>query len=325
VKVGIVGCGLIGHKRAAVLAPGELLAVADLDLGKAKELAAKYPGVQAYGQGLEVAKHPGIEAVIVATSHDQLSPIGLAALQAGKHVIVEKPAARNAEEFRPLVQEAAKRKLALKVGYNHRFHPALLELKRRLEAPDAGELMYLRARYGHGGRIGYDKEWRANKAVSGGGELIDQGLHLIDLARLFMGDIEEASGYLPTLYWDMQVEDNAFVLLKHKGGKPSWLHATWTEWKNTFSLELQTRRLKLQVEGLGGSYGTETLTVYTMKPEMGPPDMERFEYKGADESWALEWKEFCAAVAEGREPRASGRDGLAALEAAAKIYAQAGR
>jgi predicted dehydrogenase len=325
VKVGIIGSGLIGHKRAAVLAPGELVAVADLDKGKAVALAAKYPGTQAFGQGLEVAKHPGIDAVIVATTHDQLSPLALAALQAGKHVIVEKPAARSADEFRPVVLEAEKRNLRLKVGYNHRFHPALLEVKRRLSASDAGELMYLRARYGHGGRIGYDKEWRSIKAVSGGGELIDQGLHLIDLARLFMGEITEASGYLPTLFWDMQVEDNAFLLLKHAGGKPSWLHATWTEWKNTFSLEVQTKRLKLQVEGLGGSYGAESLTVYTMKPEMGPPAMEKFEYTGPDQSWALEWQEFCAAVAEGREPKASGRDGLAALEAAAQIYAQAGR
>jgi predicted dehydrogenase len=325
VKLGIIGCGLIGHKRAAVLAAGELVAAADLDLAKAQALCALVPGAQAYAQGLDVAQHPGVEAVVVATSHDQLAPLALAALKAGKHVIVEKPAARSAEEFRPVVEEAAKRGLALKVGYNHRFHPALLELKRRLSAPDAGELMYLRARYGHGGRIGYDKEWRAQKAISGGGELIDQGLHLIDLARLCMGEIEDASGYLPTLFWDMQVEDNAFVLLKHAGGKPSWLHATWTEWKNTFSLEVQTRRLKLQVDGLGGSYGMETLTVYTMKPEMGPPDVEKLEYPGPDQSWALEWKEFCAAVAEGREPQASGRDGLAALEAAAKLYAQAGR
>ena len=324
-KLGIIGAGLIGHKRAAVLAPGELVAVADLDKAKAEELCAKHLGAQAFSQGLEVAVHPGVEAVVIATSHDQLAPLALAALRAGKHVIVEKPAARNADEFRAVVEEAEKRGLALKVGYNHRFHPALLELKRRLSAPDAGELMYLRARYGHGGRPGYEKEWRAQKEVSGGGELIDQGLHLIDLARLCMGEIQEVSGYLPTLFWDMQVEDNAFMLLKHANGKPSWLHATWTEWKNTFSLEVQTRRLKLQVDGLGGSYGVETLTVYTMKPEMGPPDMERFEYPGPDQSWALEWQEFCAAVAEGREPKASGRDGLAALEAAAKLYAQAGR
>ena len=323
-KLGIIGAGLIGHKRAAVLAAGELVAVADLDKAKAVALAAKYPGAQAFGQGLEVAQHPGVEAVVVATSHDQLAPMALAALKAGKHVIVEKPAARNADEFRPVVAEAEKRDLRLKVGYNHRFHPALLEVKKRLSAPDAGELMYLRARYGHGGRIGYDKEWRAIKEISGGGELIDQGLHLIDLARLFMGEILDVSGYMPTLFWDMEVEDNVFMLLKHPGGKPSWLHATWTEWKNTFSLEVQTKRLKLQVDGLGGSYGTETLTVYTMKPEMGPPDVEKFEYAGPDQSWALEWQEFCAAVKEGREPKASGRDGLAALEAAAKLYAQPG-
>ena len=324
-KVGIVGCGLIGNKRAAVLAGGELVAVADLDKHKAEALVALYPGARVFQQGLELVTQPELDAVIIATTHDQLGSLAMAALQAGKHVLVEKPAARTADEFRPVVLEAEKRGLRLKVGYNHRFHPALLEAKRLISAPDAGELMYLRARYGHGGRVGYDKEWRADKAISGGGELIDQGLHLIDLARLFMGDVVDASGYLPTLYWDMQVEDNAFMLLKHVGGKPSWLHATWTEWKNTFSLEVQTKRLKLQVDGLGGSYGPETLTIYTMKPEMGPPDVEKLEFIGPDQSWSLEWKEFCAAIQEGREPKASGRDGLAALEVAASLYAQAGR
>jgi predicted dehydrogenase len=322
-RFGIIGCGLIGNKRALSLAgKHSLAAVADLDLAKAQALAAAHPGCQAFADPLAVARHPGVEAVVVATLHGALAPLSLAALAAGKHVLVEKPAARNAGEFRPVVAEAEARGLCLKVGYNHRFHPALREAKRILQG--AGPVLYVRARYGHGGRLGYEKEWRAQRALSGGGELIDQGLHLIDLSRMLMGDFKEAQGYLPTLFWDMGVEDNAFLLLKTADGRPAWLHATWMEWKNTFSLEAETRGLKVQVDGLGGSYGAETLTVHRMKPEMGPPETERMEFKGPDQSWALELEEFCAAIAEGRRPEADGRDGLAALELAFQVYAQAG-
>jgi predicted dehydrogenase len=320
---GIIGCGLIGNKRAKSLAgQHKLVAVADLDLAKAQALAALYPGCQAFADPLAVARHPQVEAVVVSTLHQALAPLSLAGLRAGKHVLVEKPAARNADEFRPVVAEAEARGLCLKVGYNHRFHPALREAQRVLRA--AGPVLYVRARYGHGGRLGYEKEWRAQRELSGGGELIDQGLHLIDLSRMLMGDFKEAQGYLPTLYWDMKVEDNAFLLLKTADGRPAWLHATWMEWKNTFSLEAETRGLKVQVDGLGGSYGTETLTIFRMQPEMGPPEMERREFPGPDQSWALELAEFCAAIREGRRPEADGRDGLAALELVAQVYARAG-
>jgi predicted dehydrogenase len=123
----------------------------------------------------------------------------------------------------------------------------------------------------------------------------------------------------------MQVEDNAFMLLKTAEGRPAWLHATWMEWKNTFSLEAETRLLKVQVDGLGGSYGTETLTLYRMKPEMGPPEVERQEFSAPDASWAAEIAELCAAIREGRRPEADGRDGLAVLELAERMYQQAGR
>jgi predicted dehydrogenase len=320
-KTAIIGCGLIGQKRAALLAPGDLLAVADLNLPLAQALAAKHPGCLATADAAQALAVPGVEAVIVATTHKQLAPLATQALKAGKHVLVEKPAARNADEFRPVVELAEKLDRRLKVGYNHRFHPALREAHRLLQTPEAGPMLYLRARYGHGGRLGYEKEWRAQKEISGGGELIDQGLHLVDLARWFLGDVKEASGYLPTLYWDMGVEDNAFLLLKHAGGRPAWLHASWTEWKNTFSLEAESRFMKVQVDGLGGSYGPETLTVYRQKPGLGPPDMEKQVFDGPDFSWAAEWAEFRQAVKDGREPLGSGRDGLAALEAAAQVYA----
>jgi predicted dehydrogenase len=185
--------------------------------------------------------------------------------------------------------------------------------------------MYIRARYGHGGRVGYDKEWRANPAISGGGELLDQGVHLIDLARWFLGDFPHVQGHVATFFWDMPVEDNGFLLLRTAAGQVAWLHATWTEWKNTFSFELFGRDAKLHIEGLGGSYGVERLSYYKMKPSMGPPETRIWEYPGEDRSWHLELAAFAQAI-EARRPAPVGpRDAQAALEIVRQVYALSGK
>jgi predicted dehydrogenase len=132
--------------------------------------------------------------------------------------------------------------------------------------------MFIRARYGHGGRVGYDKEWRANPKLSGGGELIDQGIHLIDLAGWFLGEFKKIDGHAETYFWKMPVDDNAFLSLRTAKNQTAWLHVSCTEWKNLFSFEIYGRHAKLHIEGLGGSYGVEKLFHYQMKPEMGIPD-----------------------------------------------------
>ena len=163
--------------------------------------------------------------------------------------------------------------------------------------------MFLRARYGHGGRPGYDREWRADPARSGGGELIDQGMHLLDLSHWLLGPLPLHSALLRTQFWDMPVEDNAVVILGERRPPAPWamLHVTWTEWKNLFSLEIYCRTAKLQVEGLVRSYGPQRLTRYLMRPELGPPDVEDIDYPAEDVSWAAEWQRF-RRVAPGTPP-----------------------
>ena len=324
-NVGIVGCGFIGQKRAANLGGHRLAGVFDLDQGRAAALAARVEGCRACSSLEELLGLPGLQAVVVATLHRELGPLALKAVEAGKHVLVEKPGGRRPGELRPAADLAARRGLVVKVGFNHRFHPALLKAREIFDTGALGPMMYVRGRYGHGGRIGYDREWRADPELSGGGELIDQGMHLIDLARVFLGEFSEVSGYLPTLYWDMPVEDNAFLLLRTPQGQAAWLHATWSEWKNLFCLEICGRQAKLQVDGLGGSYGTERLTYYKMKPEMGPPEVEAWEFPGPDRSWELEFEDFALAVAGGRRPYGDVEDGLRALEVLEKLYRQSNR
>src|SRR5205085_3415763 len=187
---------------------------------------------------------------------------------------------------------AGKHGVQVRVGYNHRYHPAFLKLREIVDSGALGPLMFVRARYGQGGRIGYDKEWRADPKLSGGGELIDQGIHLIDLAGWFLGEFARVEGHAATYFWKMPVDDNAFLSLRTAQGQTAWLHVSCTEWKNLFSLELYGRNAKIAIDGLGGSYGPEKLTFYEMRPEMGPPHTTTFDFPASDDSWARELRAF---------------------------------
>ena len=180
----------------------------------------------------------------------------------------------------------------MRIGFNHRRHRAFRDARRLIDDGALGPLMFVRARYGHGGRVGYDKEWRADPALSGGGELIDQGCHIIDLARWLLGDFTHVEGFAATYFWQMPVDDNAFLLLCTADGKAAFLHASCTEWKNTFSFEIYGRNGKIDIAGLGGSYGVERMAYYRMLPEMGPPETLIREYPMADNSWAVEFRDF---------------------------------
>ena len=322
--VGIVGCGLIGQKRAKALGEsGQLVACADLNVARAESLA-RINSAKVFLDWRELVGSPTLDVVIVSTLHDSLAEITLAAVEAGKHVLVEKPAARSAAEIEPVIEAAAKRGVKVHVGFNHRYHRSLRKAKELVDSGVLGDLMFVRARYGHGARIGYDKEWRANPALSGGGELIDQGPHLIDLTRWFLGEITEIQGFAHTYFWDMPVDDNGFMLLKTATKQVAFLHASCTEWKNIFSMEIYGKLGKLDLSGLGGSYGLEKITWYRMLPEMGPPETLSWEYPMGDDSWAVEIEELFADIRLDREPAAGLRDAQAALKVVESIYKESG-
>jgi len=323
-KIAIVGCGLIGQKRARALGGSAQLAwCVDNDAGRARALASGTEGCR-FGTDFRDALRDDVSVVVVATSHDALAPITAAAIDAGKHVLVEKPAARHVVELRELRASADRKGVRVHVGFNHRYHRAFRRAREIVDSGALGPLMFLRARYGHGGRVGYEKEWRARPEISGGGELMDQGVHLIDLARWFLGDFAEVDGFAYTYFWNMPVDDNAFLLLKTAQKQAAQLHVSCTEWKNTFSFELYGRDGKLQVDGLGGSYGTERLAWYRMLPEMGPPETTLWEYPMVDNSWEVEMKEFLEDIRLNRQPPAGLGDAVAALDIVDRIYRGSG-
>jgi len=323
----IIGCGLIGKKRAAALSRMQAVKLAyacDLDAARAVELAKSYAGCEASSDFRKVLADPGVDAVIIATLNGALAPIAREALLAGKHVLLEKPGALNATELQTLASPAAAKSLVVRIGYNHRFHPGIQKARSIFESGVMGPLMFLRGRYGHGGRKGYDREWRADPALSGGGELIDQGVHLIDLASWFLGDFTKVEGHATTSFWDMKVDDNAFLSLRTAANQTAWLHVSCTEWKNMFSLEIYGRDGKLSIDGLGGSYGVERVTYYQMLPQMGPPEATSWEFPGGDDSWALETGAFATDIRKGSGSLQGLQEGIRTLEIVQAIYTMSG-
>jgi predicted dehydrogenase len=322
-RVAIIGCGLVGEKRMKLLAPGTVTLTCDLQFERARKLAALSPGCEPTDSIEKAVASPNVDCVLISTTNSSLAPIAKQALQEGKHVLAEKPGAISVREMEELESISQKSGALYRIGYNHRFHPAFLKTREIFESGALGPIMFLRGRYGQGGRIGYEKEWRADPKLSGGGELIDQGVHLIDLAGIFLGEFTQVDGHVATYFWNMPVDDNAFLSLRNADGETAWLHASCTEWKNMFSLEIYGRDGKLHMEGLGGSYGLERLTYYKMLPQMGPPETTLWEYPRGDESWKIEMNEFFEDIRLKRTPQPGLKEAKAVLRVVEAMYKKA--
>ena len=292
----IIGAGKIGSLRAKVikkLSPNSKIYIFDTNFKRAKELAGGVNGIvlKRLQDGLRDKK---IQIVIVSVINKYTKKICVSALKNKKHVLCEKPMGRNYTEALEIAKYAKKYKRKFKCGFNHRFHPAVLEAHKLCKKKTIGNILFIRAVYGHGGRKGYDKEWRAKKSLSGGGELLDQGCHLIDLCNWFFNfeDIKNIHGINKTMFWNMNVDDNAFVLFETKSGKVAQIHASWTQWKNRFTFEIYGTKGAIEINGLGKSYGTETLKLYKRENPGEVPKIIEKKFTGPDKSWEEEWKDF---------------------------------
>lgn len=325
-QVALIGCGGVGRKRAETIAahPGTALAVVcDADRAAAQALAGAH-GARVVDSWQEAVAAETAELVVVATTHDALAPVSCAALRAGKHVLCEKPVGRSPAEVAEVVEAAARSGRCFRAGYNHRFHPAVTRLQQLASSGELGPLLWLRGRYGHGGRPGYDREWRGDPVRAGGGEMLDQGAHLVDLSLWLLGDFATVVGHTATAYWDVApLEDNAFGLWRTAAGQVASLHVSWTQWRNLFSLELCGRDGYAAVEGLGGSYGPETLVRGRRRPEGGAPHEEQVLFEGPDGSWQAEWADFLAAI-EGQQGAGAGpEEALRTIQWIYRLYLSA--
>jgi predicted dehydrogenase len=303
-----------------------LVVVSAVQLGHAAPLASRL-GCEAAEGWESMVRRDDLDALIVATPPHLHAPISVAAMRNGKHVLCEKPLARTIGEAEAMVGTARETGRVLKCGFNHRHHPAVQQARRWFDEGRIGDPVFIRARYGIGGRPGYEREWRANPEVVSGGQLMEQGIHVIDLARWFLGEFAQVTAFVETAFWNIKpLEDNAFALFRTATGTTASIHSSLTQWKNLFSFELYGRDGYITVEGLGGGYGTEKVSLG--KCDFAAPFTEEVvDFRGEDRSWHDEWQEFAAAVKERREPLGNAVDGQEAMRLVFAAYesAKAGR
>jgi predicted dehydrogenase len=245
-----------------------------------------------------------IDAVIVSAYASVAAEYVIRALNAGKHVFCEKPPAMNANQMLDVIEAEKSSGKVLKYGINHRFHYSVMEAKKIIEEGSLGKLLWMRGIYGKAGSIDFHANWRNYKKFSGGGILIDQGIHMIDLFRYFSNnEFECLSSHLSTSFWNIECEDNAYLTLKSSDDVLATLHSSATQWKHKFLLEMTFEEGYLNLDGILSetrSYAPETLIIGKREFEdvtfaMGKPK-ESITYFEYDNSWSLELSEFIDAI-----------------------------
>ncbi len=324
IRFALIGAGKMGERWAGVLSKNQkLAAIADTGSGKAKKLAADIPDCRATNIDQIVLEDKDIDAVLIATTHKYLAPLTAAALKAGKHVLCEKPGAIKSADIKKNIALAESVGRTYMVGFNHRFHDGFIKARRLYKDGAIGDVIFIRARYGFGGRLGYDKEWRLNKSISGGGHLLDQGVHMIDLSRSFMAEIKSVHGIRGDKFWKKGVEDNGFVLLQDKDKAIASIHASLTQWKPLHNFEIYGTKGYLSVEGLGRKYGNgEKLIVGRRAKDFDREVKEKTIVcnSNADDSLKLELEEFVSAIKQRRNTSPSPTDAFENLRIIEKVY-----
>jgi predicted dehydrogenase len=321
IGVGIVGAGLQGRRRADALTQipdARLVAITDKDHACARMLASRY-GCEGSEDWRNTVRNQDVDLVIVCTPNSTHAEIGIAAMNAGKHVLCEKPLATTLHDAEQMVETSQSQGVSLWCGFNLRYHPAISQALRWKSEGAVGELMFIRSLYGICGREDYDKDWRMRQELSGGGQLMDQGMHVLDLCRVFGGPFTEVKGYVSTAFWNASVEDNAFAIMKTKQNLIAVIHVSWTQWKNLFLFEVSGKDALISAQGLGGSYGDERVSL-VKRPGKGQPFEEAlFEFRGADDSWKLELFQIIQAIGC-KCKSGNATEGVEALRLARAIY-----
>jgi len=299
-KTAIIGYGKMGKIRASCVkerADMEVVALCDVNR---ETLPADIPIFGDYKEVLILKP----DVVFVCTLNKYLPKIVCYFLNQGIHVFCEKPPGRSKEDVERMLEAQRQNPgVKLKFGFNHRYHQAIIDAKAIIEKGRLGHVMWMRGVYGKGGGSRYDQNWRNQKELSGGGILIDQGIHMVDLFRLFGGEFEEVKSFIGQHYWPAEVEDNAFVLLRNTQGQVAMLHSSATQWQYKFLLEIYLQKGYITISGILSStrnYGAETLKIarclYDPEGYPLPNPEETITYYDEDHSWKSELEEFVSCI-----------------------------
>jgi len=324
-KVGIAGYGIVGRRRKAVIdsrSDMEVVAVCDRSFQE-DGIADGLPHYRDYRDLLKEK----LEVLFVCMTNDVAPEVTIAGLEAGLHVFCEKPPGRDvADIVRVREVEARHPALRLMYGFNHRYHESVKDALRLIQSGEMGRIINMRGVYGKAQLITFNQsDWRTRRAVAGGGVLLDQGIHLVDLMRLFAGDFHEVHSFVSNGHWGFEVEDNAYALMRTAEGVVALFNSSATQWRHQFNLEITLQRGSLTLSGIlssSKSYGSETLTVVAVDPanNNGAPREQRTLYN-RDPSWEDEIRDFAAAVLEGKPlSHGSSSDALETMKLVYRIY-----
>jgi predicted dehydrogenase len=323
-RVGIAGYGVVGKRRREFIDANprmRTVAVCDRTLG----MKGVFPDGVRHHVRYEELLNEELDVLFVCLSNDMAAETTIAGLRRGLHVFCEKPPGRNLAEVAAVIEEARHHPRAkLKYGFNHRYHDSVREALAIVQSGELGALINLRGVYGKSSIINFESDWRTKRAIAGGGILLDQGIHMVDLLRLFAGEFDSIHSFISNRFWRHDVEDNAYALMSTKAGVIAMLHSTATQWRHRFHLEMALAKGAIVLSGIlsgSKSYGQETLTVaWASQGDRGDP-RERTTSYTEDNSWRDEIDEFAAAIVADR-PIVNGtpEDALRTMQLVYRIY-----
>jgi len=331
-RLGLIGCGNVGQLRAAAvtqLAGFRLVAVADVDSDRCRAIAVKFEAVPELDWKILVQRED-LDAVIISTPPPLHVEMCIRAFESGKHVLCEKPLGRSPTECYEILRAAERNKRVLATGFNYRFYPAITKAREILNSGLIGEMDHIRSYAGHPGGREFTHPWVHDVSVMGGGTLLDNGIHIIDLTYHFLGEVVEVKGYVTGNVWQFPgCEDNGFALLKNPAGKVALLQASWSEWRGY--------RFWIEVYGTHGcvraSYPPMLTKVVWVDRPGGRPQrrihffpilqvverLRSFRWTGL-QSFKKELTAFSQAIGGEKTPLAVGRDGAKSVEIAHAVY-----
>lgn len=323
-KVGIAGYGIVGQRRQKFIDSHEnLKTVAVCDI--------KYPESGVFDDGVKYFTNykellgEDLDILFVCLTNDIAAEVTIAGLAHKLHIFCEKPPGRDVQDIVNVRMEEAKHpELKLMYGFNHRYHDSILKAKAIIDSKELGEIINLRGLYGKSKIISFQSDWRTKRAIAGGGILLDQGIHMVDLFRLFAGEFEEYHSFISNDFWNHDVEDNAYALMKTKSGVVAFLNSTATEWRHRFRLEISLSKGSIHLTGIlsgSKSYGAETITIaYRNEDDTGDPKEVSIRYN-EDNSWRDEINLFAKVVGENLKVESgSSWDALQTMKMVYKIY-----
>ena len=326
IKTAIAGYGVVGKKRHFYLNKNPNFSVVAICDQNEVNFDTKYQKISFFHSYKELLSMD-LDAVFVCMSNDMAAEVTIAFLKNNINVFCEKPPARNLKELKKvIIQEKKNPNIKLMYGFNHRYHDSVQEALKIIKSNKLGKIINIKGSYGKSQLITFNQTtWRTKRSIAGGGVLLDQGIHIVDLIRLFIGEIIEVKSFVSNNFWKFDVEDNAYAILRTSKNIYAFIHSSATQWRHRFNLEINLTKGSLVLEGIlsgSKSYGDEKLTIVQLDPLKGNgnPKEKIIKYVN-DPSWKKEIQNFADTLIKNQSVvLSSSRDAINCMKVIYDIY-----